>query len=167
MRGARRRPVTNCRHTLPNIGTSVGDHPWLPPCDSSLANAQDPAPPPAAEPTPRLDLYGFALTDTGHDFETVDPNWFDVLRPTKLPSFRNEFGGNGRTFEIPSPRRHRHDRANRRSFGFRIDGLEPCFLLRILRFATGSAIRNGTWRRAAFVRRWRDCCPCSPKRRRT
>lgn len=45
-----------------------------------------------------LDIYGFAMTDTGYNFGTIDPNWFDVMRPTKLPAFANEWGPNGQTF---------------------------------------------------------------------
>ena len=47
------------------------------------------------EPKPRMDIYGFAMVDTGYDFKQVNPDWFDVLRPTKLPSFPDEFGKNG------------------------------------------------------------------------
>src|SRR5690242_16739930 len=47
---------------------------------------------------PWLDLYGFAQLDAGYDFRQVDPNWFDVVRPTKLPSFNSEFGANGNTY---------------------------------------------------------------------
>jgi hypothetical protein len=46
----------------------------------------------------RLDLYGFAMLDMGYQGGTSDPNWFDVLRPTKLPSFENEFGKDGHFF---------------------------------------------------------------------
>jgi len=46
-------------------------------------------------PGPRLEIYGFAQLDMGYDFKQVDPNWFDVLRTTKLPSFENEFGKDG------------------------------------------------------------------------
>jgi hypothetical protein len=46
-------------------------------------------------PKAHLDIYGFAMLDMGYDFKQVDPNWFDVLRPTKLPSVANEFGDNG------------------------------------------------------------------------
>jgi DcaP outer membrane protein len=46
-------------------------------------------------PKPRMDIYGFAMLDTGYDFKQVDPDWFDVLRTTKLPSFANEFGEDG------------------------------------------------------------------------
>jgi DcaP outer membrane protein len=54
----------------------------------------------AAEEKPQttLNLYGFAMTDTGYDFGQTDPNWFDVMRPTKLPSFANEFGANGNVY---------------------------------------------------------------------
>ena len=46
-------------------------------------------------PKPRMDIYGFAMVDTGYDFKQVDPDWFDVLRPTKLPASPNEFGQDG------------------------------------------------------------------------
>jgi hypothetical protein len=45
-----------------------------------------------------LDIYGFAMMDSGYNFGTIDPNWFDVVRPSKLPAFANEFGPNGQTF---------------------------------------------------------------------
>lgn len=41
------------------------------------------------------DIYGFAMVDTGYDFKQVDPNWFDVVRPTKLPSSEDQFGKDG------------------------------------------------------------------------
>jgi hypothetical protein len=56
------------------------------------------APPSPAVPDERLEVYGYVMTDFGYNFETIDPNWFDVMRPTKLPSFRDEFGRDGRTF---------------------------------------------------------------------
>jgi len=46
----------------------------------------------------RLDIYGFAMLDMGYQTQQNDPAWFDVLRPTKLPSFEDEFGGDGETF---------------------------------------------------------------------
>ena len=45
-----------------------------------------------------MDIYGFVMTDSGYNFGTIDPNWYDVVRPTKLPAFANEFGPNGQTF---------------------------------------------------------------------
>lgn len=64
-------------------------------CLSALpAGAQDEEKPSG----PRFEVYGFAMVDTGYNFGTVDPDWYDVVRPTKLPSFDGEFGGEGRVF---------------------------------------------------------------------
>ena len=45
-----------------------------------------------------MEIFGFAMLDMGHDFRTIDPNWFDTMRVTKLPSFEGEFGENDNTF---------------------------------------------------------------------
>jgi hypothetical protein len=45
-----------------------------------------------------IDLYGFVMTDTGYDFGQINPQWFDVERPTQLPSYANQYGGNGNTY---------------------------------------------------------------------
>ncbi len=45
-----------------------------------------------------VDIYGFAMLDMGYQTGQNDPDWFDVVRPTKLPSFENEFGHDGRFF---------------------------------------------------------------------
>jgi hypothetical protein len=45
-----------------------------------------------------LDIYGYAMLDSGYDFGTNNPNWFDVVRPTQLPSFAGEFAPNGKTY---------------------------------------------------------------------
>jgi hypothetical protein len=68
----------------------------------------DPAPTPTpastqaaavtAEPKPRMEIYGFAMLDMGYQTGQNDPNWYDVLRPTKLPAFENEFGADGHFF---------------------------------------------------------------------
>jgi hypothetical protein len=44
------------------------------------------------------DIYGFVMMDAGYNNKAVDPNWFDVQRPTKLESFDNQFGKDGSTF---------------------------------------------------------------------
>ena len=54
--------------------------------------AQDAGTPPSQ---PSFSIYGFAMLDMGFDSGQVDPNWFDVLRPTKLPSFEDQFGKDG------------------------------------------------------------------------
>jgi hypothetical protein len=45
-----------------------------------------------------LDVYGFIMMDAGYDFKQVHPDWFDVVRPVKLPSFKDEFGADGNTY---------------------------------------------------------------------
>ena len=35
------------------------------------------------------------MLDMGYQSKQNDPDWFDVVRPTKLPSFENEFGEDG------------------------------------------------------------------------
>jgi len=51
-----------------------------------------------AEEKNNIDLYGFIMLDTGYDFKTNDPDWFDVVRPTKLPSFSGEFAPEGKVY---------------------------------------------------------------------
>jgi len=50
------------------------------------------------EPSTSLDVYGFVMLDSGYNFGAINPNWFDVVRPTQLPSSAGEFGPNGSTF---------------------------------------------------------------------
>jgi DcaP outer membrane protein len=45
-----------------------------------------------------LEIYGFAMTDLGFNFDQINPAWFDALRVTKLPTSKNEFGTNGNTY---------------------------------------------------------------------
>lgn len=73
------------------------------------------APPPAAAAAPApaqkpmeapvkypvagtFDIYGFAMLDSGYDFRTNNPEWFDVVRPTKLPAFAGEFAPDGKVY---------------------------------------------------------------------
>src|ERR1051325_8653863 len=72
---------------------------------------------PAASQTapaaPRLDIYGFVMTDFGYDLRANDPDWFDVNRPTKLPSFDRQFGRDSKIF------------AGVRQSRFGVKGVEP------------------------------------------
>jgi hypothetical protein len=43
----------------------------------------------------RLDISGFAMLDMGYQVNQNHPDWFDVVRPTKLPSFEDEFAPDG------------------------------------------------------------------------
>ena len=75
---------------------------------ASAVCAQEPTPPPepappAAAPPPQpakstFEVYGFAMLDIGQNFKQIDPNWFDTLRVTKLPSSPKQFGENDSTF---------------------------------------------------------------------
>jgi hypothetical protein len=46
----------------------------------------------------RLDFSGFAMLDMGYQANQNHPDWFDVVRPTKLPSFEDEFAPDGNWF---------------------------------------------------------------------
>ncbi len=52
----------------------------------------------AQEPKPSLEVYGFGQADAISDFKQIDPKWFDVMRPSKLPKSPNEFGEDGRFY---------------------------------------------------------------------
>jgi len=68
------------------------------------ARAQTPpAPPPpqAQEEKPSVEIYGFAQADVIADFKQVNPDWYDVMRPSRLPSFHNEFGEDGHFWVSP------------------------------------------------------------------
>ena len=38
-----------------------------------------PAPAPQAKDEPRLEIYGFVMTDFGYNVDTIDPLWFDIV----------------------------------------------------------------------------------------
>jgi hypothetical protein len=46
----------------------------------------------------KFDVYGFAMLDFGKQIDQIDPLWYDVMRPTRLPSFENQFGADGQLF---------------------------------------------------------------------
>jgi hypothetical protein len=51
-----------------------------------------------AERKDSLNLYGFAMLDPGYDFGQINPNWYDVVRPTQLPPYHNEFAPSGNVY---------------------------------------------------------------------
>jgi hypothetical protein len=67
---------------------------------ASAAHAQETAPQAPAETpeAPWMEVYGFAMTDIGYNFNQIDPAWYDTMRPTKLPSVENEFGKDGQSY---------------------------------------------------------------------
>ncbi|MHA4845698.1 DcaP family trimeric outer membrane transporter [Flavitalea antarctica] len=45
-----------------------------------------------------MDIYGFIMADLGYNFDQIHPDWFDVVRPTKLPAYKNQYGADGNFF---------------------------------------------------------------------
>jgi len=64
-----------------------------PTSDTASTEAQ----PPAAD-KPSFEVYGFAMLDIGQNFKQIDPGWFDTMRVTRLPSFKEQFGKDNSTF---------------------------------------------------------------------
>lgn len=60
-------------------------------CLASLILAQD-------ENKNWFQIYGFAMTDIGYNANQIHPDWFDVVRPTKLPTYKNEYGTDGNAY---------------------------------------------------------------------
>lgn len=60
-------------------------------CLASLILAQD-------ENKNWFQVYGFAMTDIGYNANQIHPDWFDVVRPTKLPTYKNEYGTDGNAY---------------------------------------------------------------------
>jgi hypothetical protein len=45
-----------------------------------------------------MEIYGFIMMDAGYNFNQIQADWFDVVRPTKLPSYKNQYGTDGNFF---------------------------------------------------------------------
>lgn len=84
------------------------EQPRITPAVASSAPASPP-PPAAASPTgsttkqekqgeSSFQVYGMAMLDMGYDFKSNDPDWFDVVRPSKLPAFKDQFAPDGKTY---------------------------------------------------------------------
>jgi outer membrane DcaP-like protein len=61
--------------------------------DASAAASQA-----ASTSKPSFEVYGFAMLDIGHNFTQIHPDWYDTLRLTRLPAFKDEFGKDNSTF---------------------------------------------------------------------
>jgi len=114
----------------------------------------------AQEPTntmPQLDIYGFAMLDAGYQVNQADPNWFDVVRPTKLPSFANEFGADGHFYagvrqsrfgvkaDIPTDAGHIKTIFEFELFGTGVDAGQTTFRLRHAYGELGKFGAGQTW----------------------
>jgi hypothetical protein len=47
---------------------------------------------------PRMDVYGFVMLDMGYQAGQNHADWYDVVRPTKLPAYEDQYGKDGRWF---------------------------------------------------------------------
>ncbi|HET6900305.1 MAG TPA: hypothetical protein VFK70_18275, partial [Vicinamibacteria bacterium] len=81
---------------IPGVARAAEADPGPAPAPTPAPVAQDAGA--KADAGPRLDLYGFAMLDMGYQTKQNDPNWFDVVRPTKLPAFPNQYGEDGHFF---------------------------------------------------------------------
>src|SRR3954452_5720929 len=63
------------------------------------AEAQEtPAAPQEEKKKNSVDFYGYVMLDSGYEFGQSDPNWSDVMRPTKLASFKDQYAPDGKVF---------------------------------------------------------------------
>lgn len=61
-----------------------------------LLQAQVPAPTDSLSKS--MDIYGFAMMDAIYNADQIHPDWKDGLRPTKLPTIKDEYGPDGQVF---------------------------------------------------------------------
>jgi hypothetical protein len=47
---------------------------------------------------PYLEIFGFILTGVIYDLKQMNPQWYDVPRPTKLPSYKDQFAPGGQIY---------------------------------------------------------------------
>lgn len=45
-----------------------------------------------------FEVYGFAMAEAGYNFKTINPEWYDALRVTKLPDNKQQFLPDGKVF---------------------------------------------------------------------
>ncbi len=65
------------------------------PAHGIVAPPAAPSEKPAPKAGPRLQIYGYAALNLIEDFKQINPDWYDMERPSKLPAVPNEFGENG------------------------------------------------------------------------
>jgi hypothetical protein len=112
---------------------------------------------PKPEPKPWLDIYGFANLDMGYDFKQVNPDWYDVVRPTKLPAYTDEYGSNGNFYmsvrqtrfgarsEVPTKLGPLKSDFEFELFGTGVDAGQTTFRLRQAYGELGQFLGGQTW----------------------
>jgi hypothetical protein len=83
------------------------EQPQQPSLAAAVADLVSPPPPPTENQKAsteqeklegKIDFYGFIMLDSGYDFKTNNPDWFDVVRPTQLPAYAGEFAPDGKVY---------------------------------------------------------------------
>src|SRR5688500_18575411 len=104
-----------------------------------------------------MEIYGHVMTDAGYDLKHGDPNWFDVMRPTKLPAFENQFGADGETYfgvrqsrlgvkgYLPTPLGELKTQFEFEMFGTGVDAGQTTFRLRHAYGELGQFGAGQTW----------------------
>jgi hypothetical protein len=77
-------------HVL-GVPTSAPPIQMLPAANAAATVASD------GEKRPSFEIYGFAQTDYIQDFKRVDQNWDATLRPSRIPTTKGAFGGDGQS----------------------------------------------------------------------
>jgi hypothetical protein len=49
-------------------------------------------------PHKNFEIYGLVMTDVIYNFNQIHPDYFDVVRPSQLPSYKGQYGTDGNTF---------------------------------------------------------------------
>jgi hypothetical protein len=52
-------------------------------------------PDPSRAVPPTVEIYGFGQADAIADFKQNNPDWYDTVRPSRLPNVANQFGQDG------------------------------------------------------------------------
>src|SRR5512139_3389674 len=45
-----------------------------------------------------LKIEGQVMTDVGYNFMQINPDYYDVMRPTQLPAYKNQYGTDGNIY---------------------------------------------------------------------
>ena len=112
--------------------------------------------PPAAT-QPKFDVYGFIMLDAGYNADQIHPDWYDVVRPTKLPAFKDQFAPDGNAFfsvrqsrfgvkaAVPTPAGELKTTFEFELFGTGVDAGQTTFRLRHAYGELGKVGAGQTW----------------------
>jgi len=92
-RAAAEREIQDLRARLSRLEASLN----IPPPSPEVAAAAAAPPPPRQPGDHNLELYGFIQLDAIQDFDRVNPDWDATLRPSRIPTTKGEFGGDGQS----------------------------------------------------------------------